>query len=145
MTKEEKREYDKVYYAANKKKRTAQKKAWAEANKEECIARAAQWAKDNPEKQLAHVRKFSAKRRALMSNPSMTMTELDKFAFDEAVSLAKLREEIYGGKWEVDHIVPLKHKDACGLHVAANFQVVPAEWNRAKGNRNMKEFNILNG
>ena len=69
-------------------------------------------------------------------------TELDKFAWDEAVSLAKHREETLGGKWEVDHIVPLKHKDACGLHTAANWQVVPAEWNRSKGNRNMKEFNI---
>ena len=157
MTKEEKREYDKAHYLANKEKRTAQKKAWYEANKEERTAyrkahylankekgkaQSAQWAKDNPEKKLAMGRKSTAKRRALMGHS--VFTELDEFAFDEAVSLCKAREETLGGKWEVDHIVPLNHKDACGLHVAANFQVVPAEWNRAKGNRTMAEFIIGN-
>lgn len=63
--------------------------------------------------------------------------EFDKFAFEEALLLCALRKEATGVKWNVDHIVPLNHKIACGLHVAANFQVVPASWNFRKGNRNM--------
>lgn len=36
---------------------------------------------------------------------------------------------------DVGHIVPLVHPLVCGLHWEGNLQVVPAEDNRAKGNR----------
>lgn len=73
------------------------------------------------------------------------ISELDEFAFSEAIDLRDLRKEITGFEWHIDHIVPLNHKDACGLHVACNFQVVPALWNVTKGNRNMDEFFNLTG
>ena len=68
--------------------------------------------------------------------------EFDKFAVEEALRLCFLREEATGFKWNLDHIVPLNHKTACGLHVAANLQVVPASWNFKKGNRNMNTYSI---
>ena len=68
-------------------------------------------------------------------------SEWDEFVFEEAIRLSVLREKVTGFKWHVDHIVPLNHKHACGLHVASNFQVVPASWNVKKGNRNMAVFN----
>jgi hypothetical protein len=37
--------------------------------------------------------------------------------------------------FEVDHIIPLKHKDVCGLHVLKNLQVLPRSQNRSKGNK----------
>lgn len=61
--------------------------------------------------------------------------ELDDFAFEEAKDLCSRR-----GGWEIDHIVPLRHRDACGLHNAYNLQVVPAVWNKKKGNRSMDTF-----
>ncbi len=67
-------------------------------------------------------------------------TELDEFAFTEAHDLCHRRSMITGTPWHIDHIVPLNHKDACGLHVAANFQVVPAMWNYKKNNVNMDKF-----
>lgn len=70
------------------------------------------------------------------------MSELDEFAFEEAINLCKLREQATGFSWHVDHTVPLNHRQASGLHVAANFQVVPAWWNFQKKNTNMDEFNI---
>jgi len=35
----------------------------------------------------------------------------------------------------VDHIIPKKHKDACGLHVILNMQLLPPDVNISKNNR----------
>lgn len=40
-----------------------------------------------------------------------------------------------GIKFEVDHIHPLFGKDFCGLHAPWNLQVIPAAFNRKKGNK----------
>lgn len=63
--------------------------------------------------------------------------ELTDFVFAEASILRDMRKETTGINWHIDHIVPINHKDACGLHVAANFQVVPAKWNKDKRHFNM--------
>lgn len=67
-------------------------------------------------------------------------TEFDEFVFVEAVSLCEMRRKATGMKWSVDHIVPLHHKDACGLHNAYNFQVVPLLWNSIKSNKTMEKL-----
>lgn len=60
--------------------------------------------------------------------------ELDLFVAHEAATLCKLREQWVGGKWHVDHLVPLSAKVACGLHNAYNLNVVPAKYNASKRN-----------
>lgn len=77
-----------------------------------------------------------AKRRAskLQAIPHWR-TELDDLVELEANDLAKRREKATGFRWHVDHMIPLRAKLACGLHVGANLQVIPAWVNLAKKNR----------
>lgn len=60
--------------------------------------------------------------------------ELDLLVAEEAANLCKVREHQVGGKWHVDHRVPLSAKTACGLHNAYNLAVVPAKYNTSKRN-----------
>lgn len=84
--------------------------------------------------------KQDSRRRMQKLQRTFNNNELDEFVIEQAGDLCGLREEATGFKWEVDHIVPLNHKEMSGLHVAANFQVVPMRWNRVKGNRNTNEL-----
>lgn len=59
----------------------------------------------------------------------------NEFFISEAYRLARLREQVCGGKWHVDHIVPLRGRTVCGLHCEANLQVIPALENQQKFNR----------
>lgn len=81
---------------------------------------------------------YAHRRRLAKREPFMP--ELDRFVVAEAISLCADREAATGFKWHVDHIVPLHHKTACGLHCASNIQVVPAWWNLKKRNRNFNEY-----
>lgn len=61
--------------------------------------------------------------------------ELTEFVGKEAHALSKLRERVIGGKWSVDHIVPVRGKVVSGLHTWNNMQVIPMQQNRSKFNR----------
>ncbi len=57
------------------------------------------------------------------------------FFIKEAYDLAQLRTRLTGIPWEVDHIIPIKNKTVCGLHVESNLQVIPKAANRSKHNK----------
>ena len=82
--------------------------------------------------QYSHKRRTSCRRQKF--------TEFDQLVMVEACDLVKRREKITGFKWHIDHIVPLCHRLASGLHNGYNLQVVPAAWNVKKGNRTMDSY-----
>jgi hypothetical protein len=74
-----------------------------------------------------------SKRRSLENN----LNKGDFWVLQEAVELARLRETLVGGKWHVDHIVPVSKGGTSAPH---NLQVVPASWNRRKSNKHSGHF-----
>jgi hypothetical protein len=63
------------------------------------------------------------------------LTEQQKDWIKTWYTMAKWMERTFGGKWHVDHIIPLQGEDVSGLHVPWNMQILPASENIRKGNR----------
>ena len=61
--------------------------------------------------------------------------ELDELAVIEAADLCLLRKIMTGFDWQTDHMIPILAKCACGLHCAANLQVIPRTLNARKSNK----------
>lgn len=111
------------WYAANPDKAAAKRAEWYVANKEKCRDRHNAWKKANPLKVKA--RKARERLRVRKATPSW----VDKAKLDAVyIEAARLR-------LTVDHIIPLRHKLVCGLHVPANLQLLTAEQNSRKSNK----------
>lgn len=106
--------------------------SWYGANKSRQIGNVTRWRVDNPGADSAYQSRRRAKQAA--ARPTW-FGELDSFVEREAYSLCADRERATGIAWQVDHMIPLLSRKACGLHCAANLQVIPACLNAKKGNR----------
>lgn len=116
---------------ANKDKVRADAKAWVAANPEKVKAKALRHIKKHPDAYTARSVASAAKRAKRVPQ---WLTSDDRWMMREAYSLAKLRTELFGFKWEVDHIIPLRGNLVSGLHVPTNLQVLPKTENRNKRN-----------
>lgn len=61
--------------------------------------------------------------------------EFTFFVYEEALSLSALRNELTKIKHAVDHDIPLRGVNVCGLHVWNNFRVIPYTENQRKSNK----------
>jgi len=120
------------YYEQNKERHAILMSDNYQKSKEVVKLRVAEWKKQNAAKVNANCMKRHAQK--LNATPPW-LTEDDHWLLEEAYDLAKLRTHMFGFMWHVDHIIPLKGKNVCGLHVPINLQVIPASENCSKRNR----------
>lgn len=117
------KEYASMRYLENKEYFSANNKAWRSRNKEYHDAYVKQYRENN------RVAKSKAERRRISSKLSATPAWADLEAIRAIYDLA---DEI--GNVHVDHIVPLRSKLVCGLHVHWNLQILSPQENMSKGN-----------
>ncbi len=137
-----------AYYADVCKERRAElarSRYWK--NREAELESQARRRAQNPEKAREYYRRsyekrkgqyvfWALKRKAIkLERTPLWYGELDDFCVSEALSLAKDRKSATGLEWDVDHSIPLKAKNACGLHCAHNLQVIPSYLNSMKHNK----------
>lgn len=133
-----KRKQDNEYSARNRDASRKRASEWYYKNrdKESFQALSKQRLKDWRARNLDKHAAKENKRRALklQAMPKWLSEEQIKEIATE-YALSKWCSEVMGIKYHVDHIVPLKGKNVCGLHVPWNLRVIPARENIIKGNR----------
>ena len=116
------------YYANNIEKLRDKDRARAPERK----ASKAHWARKNAARCAAKVATRDALK--LKATPPW-LTPQDRARIADFYKEARRRTKQTGIKHSVDHIIPLRGKTVCGLHVPWNLQVLTATENTAKGNR----------
>ena len=119
----------KNHYAANAKAINQRSKQWKASNKHRVREYNRSYEVANRGKRNA----INANRKAklLQATPEWADAKIIEHIY---VQCAQLSVDT-GGRFEVDHIIPLDNKHVCGLHVEANLRIITKSHNCSKRNR----------
>jgi hypothetical protein len=119
-------------YAKHREKDLERSKLAYQANAEDRKAKQRLWSKTNRGTANALAKRYKLKK--VNATPAW-LSESQLLHIKCKYQLAAMLN-IHGVEaWHVDHIVPIRGKDVCGLHVPWNLRVIPAKENMTKGNR----------
>jgi hypothetical protein len=83
-----------------------------------------------------HRRLYLANRKAMFRKAiPKWLTDTDRTLIKCKYQLANMLSNNTGEQWHVDHIIPVKGKLVCGLHVPGNLRVITAKENYLKQNK----------
>ena len=121
----------KKHYEENKEAyiKRAVEANWQGNNREKTNLRAKQHRESNPGESRARV----AQRRAMRIKATPLWADLEQIK--RIYTLCAKVSERTGVLHHVDHIIPLKGKNICGLHVEKNLRIIPAKMNLEKSNK----------
>lgn len=135
------------WYERNKEGRKAQIAFWRSQNPERCLAAIARYRRRWPERCREQQKSWGARNPHIIREQAMRryatktkatpkwLTSDHKTQISKFYEAAVLLEIVTGVPHQVDHIVPLRGKYVCGLHVPWNLQVLTQSENARKGNR----------
>ena len=134
---------------ANPEKARASVRGWNARNMGVVLQASAEWKRRNPKRmraaglawQKAHPAVSNARNsRHRAGKLQATPAWADCGLIDATYTMAAAMTRLTGVKYHVDHIVPLRSKLVCGLHVGCNLQLLPAKENTSKGNRHWPDM-----
>lgn len=146
------RGYHRQWYAKNAEKCCQSSRNWRAANPDKTKAQLAKWERENRQKRLEIRRRRAALKRGDINAWHTAWRKANRPKMRAKNAIRKARKLMATPSWvdkkalvlvyqecpigmHVDHIVPLKGKTVCGLHVPWNLQYLTPEQNLAKGNR----------
>jgi hypothetical protein len=118
--------HNRNWLVKNKDRHGELTRTWYERNKDQHLANSKEWYAANRHRKLATT--TARELRCKQATPAWVNKEEIMAFYAEA----KRRSVETGVQYDVDHIVPLKGKIVCGLHVPWNLQVIPSSDNKRK-------------
>jgi 23S rRNA maturation-related 3'-5' exoribonuclease YhaM len=126
------KQHRKEYTQANVEKENALKKKWAENNSEKVKAARKKWKNNN----IGKVKADKARRKEYVKKATPKWLSPFQLEVIETIyMMAELRTKMFGIKYNVDHIIPLRGENVCGLNVPWNLETITEEENLKKGNK----------
>lgn len=118
-----------AWYASNAQAAKDYAKSYHAKNREAVSARAKTWRNANRSRKTA----LQVERQALALRATLPGTSREALAaiYERSRHLTLVTGVLH----HVDHIVPLRSRRVCGLHVPWNLRCIPATENIAKGNK----------